>query len=160
MNHQIFERKLRSWVCLGARLSQYRFNNLSAASAIYCRACWLENESLSLSRRSLFKSIEWASHSCTFFGTLGYRGKPVSDWLHGSDVNTDPCGLTFTCNFLAAMKKSRIGVQEEVSHVSRPLKKGCNRLQRASACRVWILIWDEARQPPEFKHINKGRKRN
>jgi hypothetical protein len=31
VNHQIFERKLRSWVALGARLSQYRFNNNSAA---------------------------------------------------------------------------------------------------------------------------------
>ena len=32
MNHQIFERKLRFWVALEARLSQYRFNNLSAAN--------------------------------------------------------------------------------------------------------------------------------
>ena len=39
MNHQIFERKLRSWVALGARLSQYRFNNLSAAYAVQTRLC-------------------------------------------------------------------------------------------------------------------------
>ena len=60
MNHQIFERKLRSWVALGARLSQYRFNNISAACFLFIQkiACWLENESLFAFAGSLFKYME------------------------------------------------------------------------------------------------------
>lgn len=86
--------------------------------------------------------------------TRVFGHKLVFDWRYGSDVNTDPCGLTFTCNFHSLFKVD-YECWRKVAHVQRP------RLQSAwMQIWVWILIWDEARQPPEFKHINKGRKRN